>query len=335
MWGLSRTKLTKPFREAFTKLNSLNSLNTCFELHTATLENVESILKLLGRRNSVWLKQLEIPERSNLTYFLFAGRQAPQNILQLPSLKKALHNEEHDGVTLIYVQKVSDGSTIHINILDYLESCGLIDANSDSDLPVAFLHSKLTEETKKHILEKAVAKKIKVLIATSAAGAGINLPVTQFIGWGLDREPTGVIQSQGRTARSPLRCEGIIIWVHNPKLHGQGVPSQSKVREMLNSHCLRQTMNGWFDHGVSTVPVSNPEAEFCCSPCMLSCIENTNCSTCSDKLATFEPEISFDEKSFVSKLTQFLSSININERSPELTPVYKERSLGKTNYMWQ
>ena len=161
-------------------------------------------MKLLGRRNSVWLKQLEIPERSNLTYFLFAGRQAPQNILQLPSLKKALHNDEQDGVTLIYVQKVSDGSTIHINLLDYLESCGLIDANSDSDLPVAFLHSKLTEDTKKHILEKAVAKKIKVLIATSAAGAGINLPVTQFIEWGLDREPTGIIQSQGIQPEAPL-----------------------------------------------------------------------------------------------------------------------------------
>ena len=117
-------------------------------------------MKLLGRKNSVWLKQLEIPERSNLTYFLFSGRHAPQNILQIPSLKKALHNDDQEGVTLIYVQKVSDGSTIHINLLDYLERCGLIDPSCDSELPVAFLHSKLTEETKKDIMEKAVAKKI-------------------------------------------------------------------------------------------------------------------------------------------------------------------------------
>ena len=325
-WGLSKTKFSKPFREAFSKLNSLNSLNTCFEIHKATLENVEGILKMLGRKDSAWFKQLEIPERNNLTYFLFSGDRAPQNILQLPSLKRALEDEIQCGITLIYVQKVQDGANLQIELLDYCEMKNLINVNSD--LPVGFLHSKLTEDSKKILLEKAVNLKIKVLIATSAAGAGINIPVVQFIGWGLDREHTGLIQSQGRTARNKIES-GNVIWVHQPKLHGRAVSSLSKVRDLLQSECLRKTMNSWFKHKDSTIAVSNLDAEFCCSSCMLECIRKFNCLACSSRLSTVEPQFGFDEHKFVTKLTQFLCSLDINKRSPETTPVFKEKSLGK------
>ena len=328
IWGLSKTKFSKPFREAFAKLNSLNSLGVCFEVHSATIQNIEKLFKFLGRKDSVWLRQLELPERSNLTYFLFSGNQAPRNILQLPSVKSALHGNAQSqlGITLIYVQRISDGANMQLSLLEYCDNNGLLSGDTK---PVAFLHSKLTEEKKTMILENAVKLKIRVLIATSAAGTGINLPVLQFVGWGLDGDTTGVVQSQGRAARSPIRSEGVVIWVHRPKEHGQRVSSLSKVRELLSSPCLRETMNSWFDHKSALVKVAKPEPEFCCSSCMKLCIMKNDCKSCISKIELFEPKGGFNEKDFVLKLTDFLRTLNINEESSELTPVYDERSIGK------
>ena len=251
----------------------------------------------------------------------------------MPSVKRAIHDDNESGITLVYIQRISDGAELQLSLLEYCDSNGMLEANNVK--PVAFLHSNLTDGKKEEILQNAVDLKIRILIATSAVGAGINIPVIQFIGWGLDGDTTGVVQAQGRTARNPLRCEGIVVWVHNARVHGRRVPLNSKVRDLINTECLRVKMNSWFDHKAATLEVSKPEPEFCCSQCMLNCIENTNCSACSDKLSGFEPEICFDEISFVSKLTEFLIWLDINERSPELTPVYKETSLGKTNLLCQ
>ena len=329
MWGISKTKYSKPFREAFAQLNSLNSLKVCFELHSATLENLESLYKLLGRKSSVWAKQLEVPERRNLTYFLFQGGEAPHHILQLPSVKQTLHANAvgQNGITLIFVQRISDGADIQLALLDYCDRNKLI--RSVGEKPVAFLHSTLSEEVKGRILDDAMGLKIKILITTSAGGTGINLKVNQFIGWGLDCEPSGIVQSQGRTARSQLGEEGIVIWCHNSKLHGQRISSGSRVRELLKSRCLRKTMNKWFTHGESSDPVLEPaEPETCCSECMKDCIDSNNCFTCHTKISTFKPIKEFDEKLLAHELTKFLTSLQMNEKTPEMTPHYRESSIG-------
>ena len=59
LWGTSKSK-SKPFREAFSKLCRLNNLSTCFELHSATIFDELEIFELLGRKNSVWTKQIQI-----------------------------------------------------------------------------------------------------------------------------------------------------------------------------------------------------------------------------------------------------------------------------------
>ena len=245
----------------------------------------------------------------------------------MPSVKRAIHDDNESGITLVYVQRISDGAELQISLLEYCDSNGMLEANNVK--PVAFLHSNLTDGKKEEILQNAVDLKIRILIATSAVGAGINIPVVQFIGWGLDGDTTGVVQAQGRTARNPLRCEGIVVWVHNARVHGRRVPLNSKVRDLINTECLRVKMNSWFDHKADTLEVSKPEPEFCCCMCMRRCIEENDCQTCLMKMNTYKPETGVDEKNFVKKLTLFLSSLDINSRSPDSTPVYKENSIGK------
>ena len=275
-WGLSKSKHLKPFREAFSKLNNLNNLGSVFEMHSATIPNIEILCQLVGRKNSPWTKQLLVPERSNLTYFLLEGKSAPESILHLPIILKSLEGNE-EGITLVYVQSIKEGSNIFMSILNYCEESNLIKfptTEAAPILPVSFLHSSLTEEKKVEIIEKAMSCKIKILIATSAAGAGINLPVVRFVGWGLDREPSGIIQSQGRTARKPFIGEGLVIWAHSSKNHGHRLPKSSKVRELLKTDCLRKTMNTWFSHGTPIVESQNPP-ELCCNLCMVACVEKS------------------------------------------------------------
>ena len=330
-WGISKSRKLKPFREAFAKLNSLNILGTVFEMHSATIENIEMLYQLVGRKNSSWSKQLVVPERPNLTYFLYHGKRAPESILQLPCVERRLEAEE-PGIMLIYVQSISEGSEIYVSILNYCEENNLLKfptKGSQVDFSVSFLHSSLTEKRKVEILEKAVANNIKILVATSAAGAGINIPVTSFIGWGLDRLPSGIIQAQGRTGRNPFNGEGIVIWAHNPKIHGRRLSATSKVRDLFQSECLRKTINSWFSHGLMSAE-ERKTPEMCCNLCMEDCLEKTGCLTCSDKLERFKPKVFLLDVSKVAEsLAEFLKSLKLNQTTPSSTPKYSEESLAE------
>ena len=333
IWGTSKTKLTKPFRDAFSKLSRLNNLTTCFELHSATIFDESKIFKLLGRKNSKWVKQIQLPNRENLTVYVIAGKNAPDNILSLPSVKNAFDNK--DGLLLIFVQRISDGSSIHLELLEYCEENGYVRFCPKKEKPykpIAFLHSSLSEDSKRRILTDAGEKNLRVLIATNSAGCGINIPVTEFIGWGLDPEPCGIIQAMGRTCRKPVTTEGAVIWIHNPRLHGRRVTGKSKVRELLSMKgCLRKISNDWFSHGLNLSEEKKPDPEFCCSWCMGQCVKERNCVDCNLKLRKFIPipSDSFDHKVLHSRLTNFLKQVKVNEQIPDTVFPYKEESLSQ------
>ena len=114
----------------------------------------------------------------------------------------------------MYVQSIKEGSDLFITLVSYCYDHNLVKytvRDASPLIPVAFLHSNLTEEKKLDIFKRANSCEVKVLIATSAAGAGINLPVRRFVGWGLDREPSGIVQSQGRTARLGVHTQARLL----------------------------------------------------------------------------------------------------------------------------
>ena len=328
-WGMSKSKKGKPFREAFAKLSNLNSLGTVFELHSATISNIDQLFQFMGRKNSCWSKQIVVPERQNLTYFLLTGDNVPSSVTDLPVISISFASDV-EGITLIYVQSIKEGSELFMSILSYCEQMNLVEYPVDRPtplVPVSFLHSNLTDETKLDILKKALKCEIKVLIATSAAGAGINLPVRRFVGWGLDREPAGIIQSQGRTGRYPFTGEGIVMWVHITKQHGQRVPASSRVRELLQSSCLRKTMNSWFTHDchqaeLETVP------EMCCNFCMTKCIQDSECLTCSSKLEAYLPiKGRYSTVNLEVELADLFRNLSLNANLTAPSLHYAEESL--------
>ena len=332
LWGTSKTK-KKPFRKAMTELSKLNNLGTVFECHSATIENFDILYSFFGRKKSVWKKQIMSPNRSNLTYYLLNGVDAPENVLQLSCVRNVLESEYH-GITLIYVQRISDGTQIFFSLLEYCEKQGLINYSpheKSPKKPFAFLHAKLTEQSKKAILSDASNNLIKILIATSSAGCGINLPITVFVGWGLDPEPSGVIQASGRTSRQPISEEGSVIWVHNSKLHGRRIPSTSKVRDLLKTgKCLRFVMNNWFAHGEDEAAEVRASADVCCSNCMKECMRKSDCIECSRKLKKFSRDnLKFDNSGLASKtLSGFLQTLDLNKDRNKST-LLNEDNLAK------
>ena len=114
IWGTSKTK-KKPFRKAMAELSKLNDVGTIFECHSATIENFDLLFSFFGRKNSVWKTQIQSPNRMNLTFYLLKGPDAPVNILQLPYVRNVLE-ADFDGITLIYVQRISDGNDIFLSL---------------------------------------------------------------------------------------------------------------------------------------------------------------------------------------------------------------------------
>ena len=220
-WGTSKKKkgiLKRPFREAFQQLNQLNILGAAFELHTATASNVEKLFTILGRKDSVWLKQIVMPERENLTYYLIDGKDV-SDIKQFPFVLEHLEDKSEGalaGALLIFVQKLDEGSKIFCSLNEYAIENNLISWPSRSGKPirpVAFLNANLTKSRKEEIIGDVLAKKVKILVATSSVGAGVNLPFKMLLGWGLDPETTGLVQASGRVGRKPSMDRGDVIWV--------------------------------------------------------------------------------------------------------------------------
>ena len=301
-----------------------------YELHSATIKDTENLFKLLGRKDSTWKKQMLSPDRPNLRYYVLSGSSSPTNVLQLPYITNLLLEESTD-LLMIYVQSIAEGSKIFFDIYQFCVSNSLIEYPTRSVTPekkFAFLHSNLGEDVKKKIISDAQKLRIKILIATSSAGAGIHLPITTFVGWGLDREPSGIVQASGRTARGS--GDGNVVWIHNPSLHGKRVPSKSAIRELLQGKCLRACQNGWFFS--DQVLEQKPDPQNCCSVCMEKCIKEGDCVACSAFLDKFKHKCEDFVKSpsAVEVFSDYLKSLKISERSPKDSPTYDEFSLAKT-----
>ena len=117
---------------------------------------------------------------------------------------------------LVYVHKLEEGSKIFCSLNEYANENGLTTWPSRSERPVkpvAFLNANLTEDRKEEIMKEVLDCKVKVLVATSSVGAGVNLPFSALLGWGLHPEPDGLVQASGRVGRKPLVEKGDVIWV--------------------------------------------------------------------------------------------------------------------------
>ena len=313
-WGTSSKKNRKPFRRAMTELNKLNNLGSVFECHSATINSFPQIYSFFGRQNSDWKTQIEVPDRPDLVYFLLSGSEAPDNVLQLSVVREALLNNDR-GMLFIYVQSIEEGNQIFFQILEFCEKHNLIDySKSKSQKPFAYLHAKLENYIKQNILERARKGDLKVLIATSSGGCGVNLPISTFVGVGLDPETSGFIQASGRTARKPWYSQGSVIWIHVNKVHGRRIPTDSKVRELLHSQeCLRKVQNSWYLHNRKVVPEEThiSDAHLCCSTCMKKCVLEVYCQLCSEKLSIHSKDMEISNvKETTSKICQFLQEWN-------------------------
>jgi hypothetical protein len=127
-----------------------------------------------------------------------------------------------------------------------------------------------------------------------------------------------------------IPMHGIIHFqVHNSSL-GVRLPTESPVRELITSQCLRQTMNQWFAHGQQVQHDLLPE--HCCSACMSKCSAETGCEMCDAKLKVFEPvrkQMNSTHSDYVKFIAQMLTNLKFNDKTPDETPPYNPDSLAE------
>jgi len=315
-------KAKKVFRTAFRCLSMLNDLGAPFEIHTATALKVKQLINFLGKQNSDWEFQYVAPERENLTYYIFSGEEAPSDFRNLQFVLDHLSSEDK-GLMLVYVNSVQDGSEFYFWVNSYCQEEGLIHYSCKNSRPInpfAFLHANISEERKREILMDANGGKLRLLIATSAAGAGINIPVKTFVGWGFAKDPCSIIQAQGRAGRGMDSAD--IVWFFKPEHHGRRVSKDSEVRELLiKKRCIRETCNKWFSPSYQSAIDRDPHG--CCSYCMTNNCEMENCEKCSDGFKKFQvskEDLGPTLKNHITASTiEFLDALDVHEISMGLS----------------
>jgi hypothetical protein len=89
-------------------------------------------------------------------------------------------------------------------------------------------------------------------------------------------------------------------------------------------------MNKWFSHGLEMTDfetfVKPPEE--CCSKCMETCIDLTECEVCLSKLRNNAPRTeNVANKEMVKSLRDFLIALHVNDHVSVSTPPYSEETL--------
>ena len=90
-------------------------------------------------------------------------------------------------------------------------------------------------------------------------------------------------------------------------------------------------MNEWFSHGrpLSDFDTFLKPPEKCCSQCMESCINLTECEACLTSIRNNSARLGSKgvSKKLCDSLEKFLVSLHVNEHVPESVPSYCEKSL--------
>jgi len=161
---------------------------------TATPETRQDVIRVLGLRRPVGI--LQSFDRPNLH---FTARRFDRESQRLAALYELLRTQR-DGSTIVYVptRNRTDGVA------------ALLRRRSFSAAPY---HAGLPGSARRALLERFLDGRIRIIVATSAFGMGIDKPDVRLVAHlGLPSRPEAYFQEAGRAGRDgePARCE--LLW---------------------------------------------------------------------------------------------------------------------------
>ena len=328
LWGLDKVdkkkqKKQKAFRPLLSKVCELAIFKSNFGLLSATVSKASiSTIKFNLLRIKKWKLILRSPNRDNLRFFMFPSKNINEVFNTITkNIKEEKENFlESNEAILINVFSMEIGYEIYTMLMDFLlkENMLLLNdglPNKSSNRRIAFVNSLIAEDRKKEIVQDitSTAPKLKLIVATSALGTGVDMKVRKVYSLGLPSDEASFLQIAGRAGRSGNEINDII-YFYGSKF--SKIPSISPIRELYNNDCIRETFVKWFINDYN----KNLESHLCCSCCMVQCIKDSNCSRCKILLHKYNPACFTyemeDKQELINLLSEEFGSICIGKLSP-------------------
>ena len=213
------------------------------------------------------------PENPNIYYEVAASPDLSHFTDQL--ISDLLQQRREYPKTLIFCRKYSVCTNLYLQIRSTM-NISFTEPLGNPDLHVFRLvdmfHGAATTAMKERVLKSfsVTESKLRVVIATTAFGLGIDIPdIRQIIHFGPPNDIDSYIQETGRGARDGKYCKALLLYKPNKYTH-----SEMKEYATQNQQCHRVKLFNCFIKG--DVVKSQKPGCICCDFCATGC----NCVEC-------------------------------------------------------
>ena len=245
---------------------------------TAGKKLVKKIKKLLCMSPST--KEILVsPDRKNIMYHVVhvkSGKEM-EELMWLVNLAK--ENGPTTPKTIIFCSTYNEIAAVFVYLLRMLQDDVFVPGQpkSPANRIVGIFHSMTLKKYKDRVMDsfKANAGNVRIVLASSALGMGVNFPDVRFvIHLGPPRSIVDHVQQSGRAGRDGKQAYNVIVTSNKNLAYCEG-----DVRDFARAKdCLRKALMKPLDVAVDSVyPLHN-----CCSNCRKMCkCDGENCS-CAD-----------------------------------------------------
>ncbi|XP_056001114.1 ATP-dependent DNA helicase RecQ-like [Ostrea edulis] len=259
-WGES-TMHIQAFREWFSRTGEIRSLISCPALvitATASKEARKLIRKRLALNNCVDI--IDSPDRENIKLFLEKIKNTVPIEVTFGWLLKDLSLEKKDCTrTLVFCSSIKTCADIYTAFLMVLDKSVMEYVN--------MFHSCTSETVKEKIRQDMNDENgtIRVLIATSAAGMGVNYKgINNVVHYGPPKDMDSFVQQLGRAGRDG--CQALHLLIYNSR-HTHKLDSDMKNYIENKDKCRRLQMLQSYD----SLPNGKGIKHLCCDICSQKC----------------------------------------------------------------
>ncbi|KAK3098480.1 hypothetical protein FSP39_019865 [Pinctada imbricata] len=269
-WGESLSG-GEAFRKWYGRLGELRSLVQCPVILLTATANMAARTEL--QRKFCMVDCLEIiqnPDRHNIKLFLQCVKcSMPLDDIFYFLIVLLREKKELSDRFLIFCPTIRTCSKLFTMFrINFKNNMKLIDY-------IEMYHSKTPDDVKEYVRDdmSKVNGKIRVLIATSAAGMGVNFKgVANTINFGCPRDMDSFVQQYGRAGRDGGNAMSILIFT---KRDIRSVDDDMKLYVQNESHCRRETILSAY----KCKPLTDRNVHMCCDICAKKC-QVKDCEEC-------------------------------------------------------
>ena len=274
-----------PFRAWYGKLGEVRSLITCPILLMTATSNRAARKKMIQKFSMInCMEIIHNPDRENIKLFVQKFKSTRplsetfRFLLEEVSEKKQLCNRY-----VIFCPSIKACSEVYTMFRLEVNSCME---------HVNMYHSKTTDTVKEAVKDDMSREDgaIRILIATSAAGMGVNLKgVNNVINFGPPKDMDTFVQQFGRAGRDGSTAMAILIY--NGR-QCRNLDSDMKEYVLNTDKCRRMLLLSAYN----AHPLEARVRHLCCDICSVDCsCGNENCSKYNHPYCSFEEDSSSSE----------------------------------------